>query len=185
MQQILNLQPLLTGKQVLLRPLKSDDFEEIYSVASDPLIWEQHPVKTRYQREVYTTLFQELLSSQGTLVVIDRNTNEIIGHSRYYDYLPNDSNVAIGFTMLARKFWGGAYNRELKCLMLNHAFQKLDHVIFHVGEGNIRSRKSLEKFGARQFDQSIKIYQDGSQHVSIHYKIQKSDWLNYEKNSPA
>src|SRR4029077_16908153 len=47
-----DLQPTLTGKLVQLRPLRPQDFDALFSSASDPKIWEQHPDSDRYQREV-------------------------------------------------------------------------------------------------------------------------------------
>ena len=167
----LNLQPPLKGKLIALRPLKASDFEKLYAVASDPLIWEQHPAPNRYQREVYEKLFQEYIESKATLVITDLESQKIIGSSRYYDYFPEKSSIAIGFTMLARKYWGGLYNRELKTLMLQHAFQSVEQVIFHVGEKNIRSQRALEKIGAIQFDQSLRTWPDGRENISIHYQI--------------
>ena len=149
----------------------------MYAVASDPTVWEQHPVPNRYQRHVYTELFQELVESRGTLVVVDSKSQKIIGNSRYYDYSPQDQSVAIGFTLLARAYWGGSYNQELKMLMLNHAFQAIDRVVFHVGEFNFRSQKALTKIGAMQFDRSIKILPDRKESVSLHYRILKNDFM--------
>jgi N-acetyltransferase len=42
-----DLQPHLVGDLVELRPLREDDFDELYSAAGDPLIWAQHPVTNR------------------------------------------------------------------------------------------------------------------------------------------
>ena len=41
-----DLQPVLKGKLLELRPLRPEDFNDLYAVGSDPLIWEQHPSKT-------------------------------------------------------------------------------------------------------------------------------------------
>ena len=54
----------------------------------------------------------------------------------------------MGWTFLEREFWGGTYNRELKQLMLDHAFRFVDRVLFVVGEQNFRSQKALAKIGA-------------------------------------
>ncbi|PYP65994.1 MAG: GNAT family N-acetyltransferase, partial [Gemmatimonadetes bacterium] len=44
-----DLQPVLKGKLLELRPLRAEDFDDLFAVAADPLIWEQHPAKDRYQ----------------------------------------------------------------------------------------------------------------------------------------
>ena len=62
-------QPILQGERLELRPLRADDWEALYAVASDWLIWEQHPARNRYEIEVFRAFFDEALASGGTLVV--------------------------------------------------------------------------------------------------------------------
>jgi len=141
-------QPSLTGDLLDLRPLRPDDWEALFRVASDPLIWEQHPDSDRYQEDVFRRFFDDALASGGALVAIDRSTGQIIGSSRYFGYDEEQSVVEIGWTFLARKYWGGVYNGEMKRLMLDHAFQSVDRVIFVIGPDNLRSRRAVEKIGA-------------------------------------
>jgi RimJ/RimL family protein N-acetyltransferase len=142
------LQPVLKGDLLELRPVQSQDFEELYAVASDPLIWEQHPNFDRYQKEVFKIFFQGAIDSKGALVAIDKVTGKIIGSSRYHGFDPLKKEVEIGWTFLGRQFWGGKYNREMKRLMLNHAFQFVESVVFIIGERNFRSQKAVQKIGA-------------------------------------
>ena len=142
------LQPTLIGELIKLRPLQSDDFESLFEAASDPLIWEQHPESDRYTRPVFEKYFAGALESKGAFAIIDRQTGRMIGSSRYWGFDPSRSEIEIGWTFLERQFWGGAYNRELKELMLKHAFRFVDRVVFVVGQNNVRSQKALEKIGA-------------------------------------
>lgn len=141
-------QPTLTGDRLLLRPLRAEDYDAIYAAASDPLIWEQHPARNRHEPAVFKALFDESLASGGTLVAIDRTTGRIIGWSRYHGDDEAASEVEIGWTFLARVYWGGIYNGEMKLLMLAHAFAALRTVLFVVGTGNVRSQRAVEKLGA-------------------------------------
>lgn len=143
----MNTQPTLQGETLQLRPLQPDDFDALYAVASDPLIWEQHPARDRYQRDVFQQFFADALASGGALVVLN-NTGEIIGSSRYHAFNPETRQVEIGWTFLSRAYWGGPTNTELKALMLNHAFQHVDRVLFLIGPDNLRSRRAVEKLGA-------------------------------------
>lgn len=142
------LQPTLCGELLELRPLRPEDFEALFAVASDPLIWEQHPARDRYKSEVFRPLFQESLASHGALVALDRKSGEIIGSSRFHGYNADASEIEIGWSFLARSHWGGAYNREMKQLMLRHAFQFVKRVIFVIGPQNLRSQKAIQKLGA-------------------------------------
>lgn len=120
---MIDLQPVLHGPTLTLRPLQPDDFEALYAVASDPLLWEQHPEPTRWQRDVFRAVFDGGIASKGAFAVIERATSTMIGSSRYYDWNPEAREIAIGYTFLARSHWGGRTNGELKKLMLDHIFQ--------------------------------------------------------------
>jgi N-acetyltransferase len=142
------LQPVLKGQLLELRPVRPDDFQDLYEVASDPLIWEQHPHNNRYQEQVFRKFFRDALSSGGALIAIDSQTGRVIGSSRYDGYDKEKSQVEIGWTFLARSHWGGLYNGEMKRLMLEHAFKFVNNVIFVIGTQNFRSQKAVEKLGA-------------------------------------
>lgn len=142
-------QPTLQGSRLSLRPLRADDFDALYAVASDPLIWEQHPESTRWQREVFTRFFDGAIASGGALLISDTHTGQVVGSSRWYEWDAAVREVAIGYTFLARSHWGGGVNGELKQLMLQHAFQYAARVWFHVGTENLRSQRALAKIGAR------------------------------------
>jgi len=142
-----DLQPALKGDLLELRPLRPEDFHDLYAVASDPLIWEQHPTKNRYKEEVFQEFFREALESGGALIAIDSKDGQVVGSSRFHGYDKERSEVEIGWTFLARSHWGGIYNREMKRLMLRHAFRFVNSVIFLVGPQNLRSQKAVEKMG--------------------------------------
>jgi RimJ/RimL family protein N-acetyltransferase len=142
-----DLQPILEGKLLRLRPLHPEDFQELYVAASDPLIWEQHPNRDRYQEEVFKEFFREGLDSGGALIAIDAKDGRAIGSSRFHGYNEENSEIEIGWSFLARSHWGGAYNGEMKQLMLRHAFQFVNSVNFIIGTRNLRSQKAIEKIG--------------------------------------
>ena len=139
--------PTLIGELLELRPLRADDFNALFRVASDPLIWVQHPDSNRYQEAIFRTFFKEALESGGALVAINRATGQIIGSSRFHDFDEANSVVEIGWTFLARAYWGGKYNGEMKRLMLEHAFTSVNRVIFVIGPENRRSQRAVEKIG--------------------------------------
>jgi N-acetyltransferase len=142
-----DLQPTLKGPRLELRPLRADDFPALYAVACDPLIWELHPNPDRYTLEVFTDFFREALESGGALIATDASDGRVIGSSRFFGYDETRSEIEIGWTFLARSHWGGTYNREMKQLMLQHAFRFVTSVVFLVGPQNWRSQKAMEKIG--------------------------------------
>ena len=163
-------QPILRSEILEVRPLRAGDFEELFSVASDPLIWEQHPNSDRYKHDVFRKFFDEALASGGAFVVIDRKTGRVIGSSRFNCHDLVRSEVEIGWTFLARSHWGGIYNRELKRLMMSHAFKFVDSVIFFIGSTNIRSQRALEKLGGVRIGTKT----DPNNRESFIYRITRS-----------
>jgi RimJ/RimL family protein N-acetyltransferase len=168
-----DLQPVLAGDLLELRPLRAEDFAALAAVASDPAIWEQHPVPDRYQEDVFRVFFDEQLASGGALVVLDAETDEVIGMSRFHGYDAGRSEVEIGWTFLARSRWGGVYNGELKRLMLSHAFRFVQHVVFLVDPANRRSQRAVEKIGAVRTGSRP----DGAGRESIAYQIDAATFL--------
>lgn len=169
-------QPTLSNDLVLLRPLVQEDFDPLFSVASDPVIWEQHPVHDRYRKPVFTKFFQESLDSGGALVIIEQSGQQIIGSSRYevIDKLP--TAIEIGWTFLARDYWGGIYNGAVKQLMIDYAFLSIDDVLFYIGKNNVRSQRAAEKIGAVKLHHSIAQPFQKDAVNNYTYRIRKRNW---------
>ena len=169
-----DLQPHLTGELLELRPLAPNDWDDLFAVASDPLIWEQHPEPDRYKKNVFRVFFQGALESGGAFAIIDRKTQQIIGSTRFYGYDPEKSEIEIGWTFLARKYWGGRYNAEMKRLLLNHAFKFVENVVFFIGENNVRSQKAIEKVGAIRVGTATRAYGNHPPARNVKYVIRKT-----------
>jgi RimJ/RimL family protein N-acetyltransferase len=167
------LQPHLKGELIELRPLGSEDWDDLFAVASDPLIWQQHPENDRCTEDVFKIFLKDALDSAGAFVVIDTKSQQIIGSTRFHGYDPEKSEIEIGWTFLARKYWGGRYNREMKQLMLAHAFKFVENVVFFVGESNIRSQKATEKIGGIKSGVMQKIYGNRPPSRNVRYVIRK------------
>jgi N-acetyltransferase len=163
------LQPTLLGEHIHLRPLAEQDFEPLLAAASDPLIWEQHPAH-RYKPEVFSAFFADSLASGGALVALDASNGAVIGTSRFNGYDETKSEIEIGWSFLKREYWGGFHNREMKKLMLNHAFQFLENVIFEVDSKNLRSQKAVEKIGGNLVETRLR--DDGR--TSVIFRITRS-----------
>jgi RimJ/RimL family protein N-acetyltransferase len=170
----IDLQAILENEMVKLIPLEENHFEKLYEVASDPLVWEQHPDKNRYEREVFRIFFQGAMESGTAYLVLDNKTGDVVGSSRYYELDEANKSVAIGHTFAGRKYWGKGYNAAAKALMLRHAFEHVDTVVFHIGAFNIRSQKAVEKLGAVKTGE----FEAGEPaRPAVIYQIRKADWL--------
>ncbi len=166
-----DLQPILAGELVELRPLRADDFDALYAVASDPLIWDQHPASDRWQEPVFRDFFDGAMASGGAFLVLDRRAGGPIGSTRFAGYDPEKSQIEIGWTFLARRCWGGTYNGEMKRLMLEHAFNFVESVVFLIGPQNFRSQKAVEKIGGVRKDSVVRAGLE-----SLVFRIRATDW---------
>jgi RimJ/RimL family protein N-acetyltransferase len=171
------LQPCLQNELIRLEPLRPDDFEALYAVAADPLLWEQHPAKDRYKREVFAGYFKSGIDSGGALRIFDNTDGQLIGSSRYYDLEEAQSKVSVGYTFIARSHWARHYNAQLKKLMLDHAFKFVNRVTFQVGCDNWRSRRAMEKLGGVYIGEETVAYVPGEQaNPNVIFKIDADDW---------
>jgi RimJ/RimL family protein N-acetyltransferase len=170
-----DLQPTLTGEHLLLRPLVPADHQLLWEAARDPLVWEQHPDQTRFTPDGFERFFASAIKD-GALAVVHRATGRVIGSTRFYEWDPAMREVAIGYTFLTREFWGGAANREMKRLLIQHAAGHVHAIWFHVGKDNMRSRRAMEKLGAVAALEA-KRPQNGELIDFIYYRIEPARWL--------
>lgn len=166
-------QPTLIGDHVILRPSTAQDWDALYAVASDPLVWEVHPAHDRWQEAVFRPYFEAGLACGGALTVIDKATGAVIGSTRYDDWQPENDQIEIGWTYYARSHWGGPYNREAKRMMLDHIWQSVGTVVFTIGEQNIRSRKAIERIGAVARSGSVERLMAGEMKPHLVYEIKR------------
>jgi RimJ/RimL family protein N-acetyltransferase len=164
-------QPILIGELLQLRPLVTDDHESLYRAAADPLIWAQHPDPSRAHPAGFKVFFDKALASGGALVAIDRATQQVIGTSRFHS--GTSDQVTIGFTFLARAYWGGRFNGEMKRLMIDHAFRFVPAVVFRIGENNLRSRRAVEKLGG-----IFEGFEPKPEYGQLHaiYRLSRTSW---------
>ncbi len=173
-----NLQPILEDELVLMRPLQEGDRQALYAVAADPEIWEQHPAKERSEPAGFNQFFEGAIQSGAAFLVINKSDGDVIGTSRYNLVAESEKAIEIGWTFLAKKYWGAGYNGHIKNLMIEHAFTSFDMVIFYIHQDNIRSQKAVEKIGGKRITTVAGIELSPRPTASVNYAIYKGDWLD-------
>jgi len=168
-----DLQPTLESPAALLKPLQQEDFEALYKTASDAKIWEQHPNKDRWQREVFLNYFQGAIERKGALLIIDQASGEIAGCTRFYNYNETEKSILIGYTFYAVKFWGKGLNPAVKRLMMDYIFQFVDKVHFHIGATNFRSQVAIQRLGATKIGEESVAYYGETSKLNFVYEIRK------------
>ncbi|MBF4485741.1 GNAT family N-acetyltransferase [Flavobacterium sp. CSZ] len=172
----INIQPTLENDNVLLYPLQEKDFDVLFAAASDPKIWEQHPNKDRWKKEVFKIFFDGALQSKGAFKIVDKTTGETIGSTRIYDYNEEENSIFIGYTFYATAYWGKGINRLVKATMLNYIFQFVSKVYFHIGADNIRSQIAIRRLGAEKIAEQEVNYFGEAPKLNYLYEINKSKW---------
>ena len=176
-KMIFDIQPRLENDKVILSPLLKEDFEALYAVACDPKVWEQHPNKDRWKKEVFHTYFEGALQSKGAFKIIDKSTGKIAGSTRIYDYNEQDNSVLVGYTFFGRDYWGTGMNRSVKALMLDYLFQFVSQVYFQIGAENVRSQIAIGHLGAKKVDEQEVAYFGELPKLNYIYRIEKEEWL--------
>jgi len=171
-----SIQPTLENENIQLNPLQESDFERLFSVAADPEVWSMHPNKERYKREVFQNFFKGAVESKGAFLIIDKNSNEVLGSTRFYDYNDEEKSIFIGYTFYGTQSWGKNINASVKKMMLDYIFQFVDKVIFHVGKDNIRSVKAMNKLGAENLGEEEVAYFGEASKMNVVFQIKKEDW---------
>jgi RimJ/RimL family protein N-acetyltransferase len=170
------LPQILENESLILYPLKTEDFEDLYQVASDPAVWAQHPNKDRWKKEVFQNFFKGALESGGAFKIIEKSTNRIIGSTRFYDYSPDTKSILIGYTYYSVDCWGQGFNPAVKAMMLDYIFQYVDKVYLHVGATNFRSQVAVGRLGAEKVDEQEVTYFGEAPKLNFIYLIRKEKW---------
>lgn len=175
-----DFQPNLLGKLIALSPAVEADFEPLFAVASDPEIWTQHTAKDRWQRDVFRANFDGALADEGGMVARERATGEVVGFSRFSQLFVGPDDMEIGWTFLARRLWGGTYNRDMKHSMLSHVLATFPRALFRVAEDNPRSRRAMEKIGGTLTDWRGTVAYGGVNHPYLAYEITRETFARWD-----
>ncbi len=175
-----SIQPVLENEKYQLIPLQKGDFELLYEVASDPKVWEQHPNKDRYKREVFENFFKGAIESQGAFKIIEKSTGNFLGSTRFYDFDESENHIFIGYTFYGANSWGKGINPQVKKLMLDYIFQFVDKVHFHIGKENFRSQIALERLGGKKIAEEEVAYFGEPTRTNIVYEITKENHFKVE-----
>ena len=173
----INIQPTLENENVILHPLQDKDFDDLYAVASDPKIWEQHPNKDRCKIEVFKVFFEGAMQSKGAFKIVNKASGHVMGSTRFYDHNQEENSISIGYTFYGRDYWGKGFNHSVKSLMLDYIFQFVSKVHFHIGAENIRSQIAIGRLGTTKIDEQEIAYFGEQAKLNYIYCLTKEEWF--------
>jgi RimJ/RimL family protein N-acetyltransferase len=172
-----SIQPVLENEKYQIIPLQKGDFELLNEVASDPKVWEQHPNKDRYKRNVFENFFKGAMESKGAFKIVEKSSGKILGSTRFYDFDKTKNSIFIGYTFYGTNSWGKGINPKIKKLMLDYIFQFADKVYFHIGKENLRSQIAMERLGGNKIKEEEVAYFGEPTRTNFVYEINKNDHL--------
>ncbi|HJW18064.1 MAG TPA: GNAT family N-acetyltransferase, partial [Flavisolibacter sp.] len=158
-------------------PLQESDFGELYAVASNPKIWEQHPTNDRWKEEVFRNFFDGAIQSKGAFKVIDKASGRVAGSTRIYDFNASENSIMIGYTFYGTEYWGKGINHSVKALLLDYLFDFVSKVNFQVGAINVRSQIAISRLGAKKVGEQQVAYFGETPKLNFTYRIEKEEWL--------
>ena len=183
---MMNVQPVtLTGNVVQLEPLQATHLKGLFQAAQDPTIWSFMPYNPSVSLEAMQGWMANALEAQEQgkempFVIVQRETNKVVGSTRYLTIVPRDHGLEIGGTWLAREVRRTAVNTECKYLLLRHAFETLGaiRVQFKTDSRNSTSQRAIERLGAVKEGvlRNHMILPDGYRRHSVYYSVLDSEW---------
>ena len=151
--------------------------QTLYTVASDSLIWEQHPNKDRCKTEVFKVFFDGAMQSKGAFKIVNKASGHVMGSTRFYDHNQEENSISIGYTFYGREYWGKGFNHSVKSLMLDYIFQFVSKVHFHIGAENIRSQIAIGRLGTTKIDEQEIAYFGEQAKLNYIYCLTKEEWF--------
>jgi len=175
----------LEGTIVRLEPLSVDHSEALLTAAKDPSIWTyltvpQPQSAAEMRRWIESALSEQEKGTHLAFAAISRESDAVVGTTRYLDIRPFDGSLEIGWTWYAAEAQRTGVNTECKYLLMRHAFEALGftRVQLKTDAKNERSRRAIERIGGR-FEGVLRHYQrywHGALRDTAMYGITAEDW---------
>ncbi|TXG35388.1 GNAT family N-acetyltransferase [Seonamhaeicola maritimus] len=181
--------PTLEDNRVKLTLLGMSNYKNLLEIAQEPNLVQYSPSKIDTPEDLkdYVQTAVDGYYNRTTIpfIIFDKQANAFAGCTRFGLINWKNKVLHIGWTWIGRDFQGTGLNKHMKFLMLQYAFEtlKFDKVEFRVDERNIRSRKAVEKLGAKLEGVLRKdtLMLDGFKRSTCCYGILKEEWEELKK----
>jgi len=185
----MNLTPtVLEGQRVRLIPMEASHIEPLRQAAQHPDIWRwMEPIADLRATERFVAAAQrdQQLGTALPYVVYDRSTEQIVGSTRLFDYMPAHRQLEIGHTWYNPAVWRTRVNTECKYLLLRHCFEqlKLVRVQLKTDLRNERSQQAIARLGAVREGvlRHHRVLYDGYIRDSVMFSIIDTEWLQVKE----
>ncbi|TFE30783.1 GNAT family N-acetyltransferase [Cohnella luojiensis] len=175
---------ILQGVRITLVPMEASHIAQLYEALNDPEIWTYSPPVMRSidDMKIYVEIALEERARGNAMpfVILDKETDRLVGTTRFADISTDHRHLEIGWTALAREVWRTRVNTECKYLLLRHCFETLGtvRVQLKADSRNTRSLRAMERIGAisEGILRSHRILGDGYIRDTAYYSFIASEW---------
>lgn len=169
---------MIENETVRLEPLNLSHANRLSEWVTDSDMW------TWWLREPPTTLEKLTASIELALkqknegerepfTVFSKSLQKYVGETSFW--VAEKNEIEIGSTWLCAALRGTGFNREVKKLLIQHAFEckGASSIILQTDELNVRSQKAIQAIGGIEFKRmkEDKIVWDGRVRTSVYYRI--------------
>lgn len=184
MHSLFTQPPTLANERVLLKPLSEEDYEGLYAIGLEPLLWavsiNSIVSQEDLQRYLKTAIEQRQHRQALPFTIIDKTNNQIAGCTRYGNISFEHKRLEIGWTWLGIKFQKTGLNRACKYELLQYAFETLhmQRVELKTDALNMKSREAMRKMGATEEGilRRHMITESGRSRDSVYFSIIADEW---------
>ena len=189
----------LEGQHVRLEPLSTQHEEALIAAAGDGELWNSSvtvvPARSTMAAYIEAALDGQRRGQELPFVIIRKSgmgvspvndakdiqsPGKVVGTTRFYEIVPADRRVAIGYTWLSKSAQRTAVNSESKLLLLRHAFEYWQCVRVELITDvlNQQSRAAILRLGAKEEGilRSHMTMPNGRIRDSVVFSIIKEEW---------
>ena len=174
----------LEGQHVRLEPLSVTHEEALIAAAGDGELWNSTvtivPTRATMAAYIEAALEGQAQGRELPFAIVRKVSGEVVGTTRFYEIVPADRRVAIGYTWLSGSAQRTAVNTESKLLLLTHAFDHWQCVRVELLTDvlNQQSRAAILRLGAKEEGtlRSHMIMPNGRIRDSVVFSIIREEW---------
>ncbi|WP_233840065.1 GNAT family N-acetyltransferase [Dyella sp. 2HG41-7] len=179
----------LQDEHVLLEPLGLHHAPDLEAAAADGELWDlwftSAPAPGEAKGYIEKALKGLADNAMLPFAVREKTSGDIVGTTRFYEFVPELPRVAIGYTWYAKRWQKSHLNTACKRLLLKHAFETLNCVAveFHTDRRNLDSQRAIERLGANK-DGVLRAHKrrpDGTLRDTVYYSIIDSEWPDVQR----
>ncbi|MGD1843017.1 MAG: GNAT family N-acetyltransferase [Thermonemataceae bacterium] len=182
--QLLQEKIILENDFVRLIPFESERNKELKEIAFDNTIWTYMGMYIKDQKHldqyIKDTVAQKQQGSCYPFLIIDKQSNQVAGSTRYGYLNIASQKCEIGWTWLGKRFQGTGLNKACKFELLNFGFESVAfrRIQFSADKENLRSQKAIAKLGATKEGCFRNNYIDvaGNSRNDVYFSIIKEEW---------